>query len=119
MPSIHKAVLLHEVVEGLLKVEGKDKEYSRKGLSERDWRESETRREHEATACPDEDVPYPDRSIIYLDGTLGGAGHARAMLKAFGGKRIGPLRRAAKNFVAAALAQQHGDAGRSASPPLM
>jgi DNA polymerase-1 len=33
-----------------------EKKHSRKGLSERDWRESETRREHEATAYPDGDV---------------------------------------------------------------
>src|ERR1035437_7198654 len=48
MSSVHKAVLLHEVVEGLTEAS--------------------------------------DKTLTYLDGTLGGAGHALAMAEAMKGK---------------------------------
>ncbi len=62
MQSIHKAVLLHEVVESLVK----------KGDAlHKDVSSGRKRKQ---------DIP------TYLDGTLGGAGHALAIAKAFGGK---------------------------------
>jgi GTP-binding protein len=53
--------------------------HSRKGLSERDWRENETHREHAMTAYPDEDV-----SLSELDSLIANYKTIRAELKRYG-----------------------------------
>jgi len=68
MPSIHEPVLLHEVVQALgLQVESR--KFQVKSQEKQDFR-----------------LGTFDSGLIYLDGTLGGAGHALAMAKALEGK---------------------------------
>jgi 23S rRNA (cytosine1962-C5)-methyltransferase len=57
----------------------REQKHSRKGLSERDWRENETHRQQPMTAYPDEDVSLPEQiKVLNLFGYTGGASLACA-----------------------------------------
>ncbi len=97
--SIHVPVLLHETVGGLLKAKGlelsKDRSLSERaeiargdGANSAPADATEPPRSREASSAGLEKVARPEAKepIWYLDGTLGGAGHALAIIQAFKGK---------------------------------
>jgi 16S rRNA (cytosine1402-N4)-methyltransferase len=102
MESVHKAVLLHEVLEGLLRASRDTETFSRpaelasrnrtspSGLSQITGQPSAqaiSARSDSFGRCESSvSLETPDEALIYLDGTLGGAGHALAMAEALNGK---------------------------------
>jgi len=102
MESVHKAVLLHEVLEGLLRASRDTETFSRpaelasrnrtspSGLSQITGQLSAqaiSARSDSFGRCESSvSLETPDEALIYLDGTLGGAGHALAMAEALKGK---------------------------------
>ena len=120
--SVHKAVLLHEVVEGLLKASQNTEtssspaELASRNRTSPSGASSQGIQPSARTISARSGSPRavessvfleaPDHPFIYLDGTLGGAGHALAMAEAMKGKLtiIGldrdpqAIERAARNF---------------------
>ena len=71
METVHEPVLLHEVIEGLT-AGTRDKEQG----------------ESESNTSPLHTSYFIPHTPVFLDGTLGGAGHALAIAKMFGSKII-------------------------------
>ena len=100
--SVHKAVLLHEVVEGLLKASQNTEtssspaELASRNRTSPSGASSQGIQPSARTISARSNSPRavessvfleaPDHPFIYLDGTLGGAGHALAMAEAMKGK---------------------------------
>ena len=90
MPTIHIPVLLHEVLEGLLgpidsglKQRGPDSKSSAAAVGNDLL---PTVRSTTENTKGERSLPKGSGEIIYLDGTLGGAGHALAVARALKGK---------------------------------